>query len=108
MSCFFIAVQIRQITGVLVVDEIVEDGRKQIEGLELISTNGKISIFSKGKKYLVFDHECSQLTLYTVNSKYIRRRQALEEWIIKRNEKRNNLTIEESPHEISEIETKID
>ena len=100
--------RIRQTMGVLVVDEIVEDGRKQIEGLELISTNGIISIFSKDKKYLVVDHECSQLTLYTVNSKYIRRRQAFEAWIIKRNEKRNNLTIEVSPHEISEIETKMD
>jgi len=100
--------RIRQTKGALVIDEIVEDGRKQIEGLELISTNGKISIFSKDKKYLVFDHECSQLTLYTVNSKYIKRRQALKEWFIKRNEKRNNLAIEEDQHEISEKETKID
>jgi len=76
--------------GFLVVDEIIKDGSKEIQGLELIRTNGKISIFSKDKKYLVFDHESSQLTFYTVNSKYIKRKQALEDWFRKRNEKRNN------------------
>lgn len=82
--------RIRQTVGFLVVDEIIKDGRKEILGLELIRTNGKISIFSKDKKYLVFDHESSQLTFYTVNSKYIKRKQALEDWFRKRNEKRNN------------------
>ena len=82
--------RVRQTIGFLIFDEIIDDGRKRIEGLELIRTNGKISIFSKDKKYLAFDHVSSQLTIYTVNSKYIKRKQALEEWFKKRNEKRNN------------------
>lgn len=73
--------RIRQTSEVLVVDEIIEDGRNEIEGLELISTNGKINIFIKDKKYLVFDQATYVLTLYAVNSKYTKRRKALEEWI---------------------------
>lgn len=73
--------RIRQTSEVLVVDKIIEDGRNEIEGLELISTNGKINIFIKDKKYLVFDQATYVLTLYAVNSKYTKRRKALEEWI---------------------------
>lgn len=91
--------RIRQTAGVLVVDEIIRDGSKEIEGLELIRTNGKISIFSKDKKYLVFDHESNQLIFYSVNSKYLKRKQTLEEWFRKRNEKRNNKSITQNDEE---------
>lgn len=73
--------RMRQTDEVLVLDEVLEDGIKRIEGLTLINSNDKISIYVDKEKYLVFNHGNTMLMFYKVNSKYIKRRQALEQWI---------------------------
>jgi hypothetical protein len=78
---FIVDYRIRQTDEVLVLDKFVEDGIKRIEGLTLINTNDKISIYVENEKYLVFNHSNSKLMFYKVNSRYIKRRQALEQWI---------------------------
>lgn len=80
--------RIRQTDEVLVLDETLEDGIKRIEGLTLINSNDKISIYVEDEKYLVFNHGNNMLMFYRVNSKYIKRRQALEQWIRSRSTKK--------------------
>ncbi len=85
---FIVDYRIRQTDEVLVLDETLEDGIKRIEGLTLINSNDKISIYVEDEKYLVFNHGNNMLMFYRVNSKYIKRRQALEQWIRSRSTKK--------------------
>jgi len=85
---FIVDYRIRQTDELLVLDEALEDGIKRIEGLTLINSNDKISIYVEDEKYLVFNHGNNMLMFYRVNSKYIKRRQALEQWIRNRSVKR--------------------
>jgi len=85
---FIVDYRIRQTDEVLVLDETLEDGIKRIEGLTLINSNDKISIYVEDEKYLVFNHGNNMLMFYRVNSKYIKRRLALEQWIRNRSVKR--------------------
>lgn len=84
---FIIDYRIQQTKEALVVENLIDDGKEHIKGLELITTNGKIDIFKKDKKYLVFDKIKENVTYYVVNSKYNKRKQQLEMWVKKRTNK---------------------
>lgn len=84
---FIIDYRIQQTKEALVVENLIDDGKEHIKGLELIATNGKIDIFKKDKKYLVFDKIKENVTYYVVNSKYNKRKQQLEMWVKKRTNK---------------------
>ena len=84
---FIIDYRIQQTKEVLIIDDLFDDGKEHIKGLELIATSGKIDIFKKDKKYLVFDKIKENVTYYVVNSKYNKRKQQLEMWVKKRTNK---------------------